>query len=173
MGNTSRSPLVELAIKAVREYLTRRQIIESPHPIPPAMQNSAGVFVSIKKHGQLRGCIGTYVPAQPNIAQEIIRNAIYAATDDPRFPPVTTEELPELTFSVDVLSPSEPVESPSQLNAKKYGVIVEKGMRRGLLLPNLEGVDTVEEQIAIACQKAGIDSQEDFKIYRFTVNRYH
>jgi len=172
MKELSQSPLVELAVRAVREYITRGQIINPPSPLPPEMQKAAGVFVSIKKHNRLRGCIGTYHPTEPNIAQEIIRNAIYAATEDPRFLPVEPEEFDELTFSVDVLSPPEPVEGLSQLDPKKYGVIVEKGRRRGLLLPDLEGVDTVEEQIAITCQKAGIDPEEDFQIYRFTVNRY-
>jgi AmmeMemoRadiSam system protein A len=136
------------------------------------MQGKAGVFVSLHKGGELRGCIGTIEPAEGNIALEIINNAISAATRDPRFFPVTVDELPQLDYSVDVLTEPEPVASEKDLDPKKYGAIVEAGWRRGLLLPDLEGVDTVERQIEICRVKAGIEPKEPVKLYRFEVKRY-
>ena len=134
--------------------------------------NRAGAFVSLKKHGQLRGCIGTISPATGSVAEEIMRNAVSAAAEDPRFPPVAPEELPELTYSVDVLGETEEIDSPDKLDVKRYGVIVQKGNRRGLLLPNLEGVESVPEQIAIAKQKAGIGEDEEVRLSRFEVVRH-
>lgn len=165
-------PFVELAKRSVEEYVRHGRVIDPPDPLPPEMSAKAGVFVSIKKRGELRGCIGTYQPAHDTIGTEIIMNAISAATKDPRFPPVTEKELPELSYSVDVLSPPERVEGPQALDPRKYGVIVVSGFRRGLLLPDLEGVDTVEQQLKIAKMKAGIFEDEDVEIYRFTVQRY-
>jgi len=136
------------------------------------MRGSAGVFVSIHKLGGLRGCIGTFEPAANNVAEEIIANAISSATRDPRFPPIAPNELKDLDYSVDVLTSPEPVESKDQLDPKKYGVIVEAGYRRGLLLPDLEGVDSVNYQIDICRQKAGIAPDEPIKLYRFEVKRY-
>lgn len=133
----------------------------------------AGCFVSLKKRGELRGCIGTIAPVTGSLAEEIVRNAVCACSEDPRFDAVTPEELPELAISVDVLSPSEPVESKDSLDPAKYGVIVTSGHRRGVLLPALEGVDTVDEQLAIACRKAGIAADGDYAIERFTVRRYY
>lgn len=134
------------------------------------MQQSAA-FVSIKKHGQLRGCIGTFLPSYRNLAEEVASNALAAGLKDPRFSPVTEKELAELEYSVDVLGKPEPC-SRFELDPKKYGVIVTAGYRRGLLLPDLEGVDTVEEQLQIACQKAGIPPHEKYDIQRFEVQRY-
>ena len=136
------------------------------------MKERAGVFVSIKKFGELRGCIGTFEPTRANVAEEIINNAISSATQDPRFPPVNAAELPHLSYSVDILTKPEPVEDKSQLDPKRYGVIVESGGRKGLLLPDLEGVDTVEQQIDICRLKAGISPDEPIKLYRFEVRRY-
>jgi AmmeMemoRadiSam system protein A len=136
------------------------------------MKESAGVFVTLHKHGQLRGCIGTFEPAQRNVAEEIISNAINSATRDPRFSPVAPEELEDLEYSVDVLTPPEPVKDKSQLDPKKHGLIVERGSRRGLLLPDLEGVDTADQQISICCQKAGISPDEPLDLYYFEVKRY-
>jgi len=130
------------------------------------------VFVSIHKHGELRGCIGTFEPAEKNIAEEVITNAINSATRDPRFSPVTPAELADLEYSVDVLTEPEPVTSEAELDPKRYGVIVESGGRRGLLLPDLEGVDTVAQQIEICRSKAGITPHEPVKLYRFEVSRY-
>ena len=121
----------------------------------------------------MRGCIGTFLPCCGNVAEETIKNAICAATEDPRFSLVTKEELPFITYSVDVLSPPEKISDPKELDPKKYGVIVVKGGMKGLLLPDLEGVETVEEQVRIAKMKAGIDLAESADIYRFRVRRYH
>ncbi len=165
-------PLVELAKRAVEEYVKNNKVIPVPEILTLEMKEKAGVFVSIKKHGQLRGCIGTFMPTCENVASEIIRNAICAATEDPRFPPVHEDELKDLTYSVDVLSPLEKVANIRELDPKRYGVIVCSGYRKGLLLPDLEGVDTIEEQLRIAKLKAGIVEDEKFDIFRFEVRRY-
>ena len=164
-------PLTKLAKDTVEGYV-RDSKLPQPSELTPEMRGKAGVFVSIKKHGQLRGCIGTFEPDKSNVAQEIISNAVSSAIKDPRFLPVVAEELPDLTYSVDVLTTPEPVESEKELDPKRYGVIVEKGKRHGLLLPDLEGVDTVEQQIDICRQKAGILPDEPVKLYRFEVKRY-
>jgi len=164
-------PLAQLARTAVEGYVNDRRVVE-PGELDAEMKERAGVFVSIKKHGQLRGCIGTFEPTQPSVAKEIIQNAISSATGDPRFSPVRPGELNELEYSVDVLTPPEPVEGKSGLDPRKYGVIVEAGRRRGLLLPDLEGVDSVDMQIDICRQKAGIPPAEAVKLYRFQVRRY-
>jgi AmmeMemoRadiSam system protein A len=164
-------PLVRLAKEAVESYVREGKIIK-PGALTPEAEQRAGVFVSLKKHGELRGCIGTFEPTQANIAEEIIVNAISSATRDPRFPPVNSAELEHLDYSVDILTKPEPVESPAELDPRKYGVIVESKGRRGLLLPDLEGVDTVEQQIDICRRKAGIFPDEPIKLYRFEVKRY-
>jgi len=166
-------PYVRLARYTLETYVRVGKIPKLPDGLPEEMLNSrAGVFVSIKKHGQLRGCIGTYLPTRENIAQEIQRNAIAAGCEDPRFYPVGLEELNDLEYSVDVLTKPEPVDSIDMLDPKKYGVIVRKGARSGLLLPDLEGVDTVEEQLRIVLSKAGIRPDEKYQIERFEVIRH-
>ena len=168
------SAYVRLARETIENYVKQGKIITPPKDLPEEMINQkAGVFVSLKKFGDLRGCIGTFIPAQENIAQEIIKNAISAAIDDPRFSPVTISELEDLSISVDVLSAPEEVKDISQLDPKKYGVIVSSGYKKGLLLPDLEGVDTAEYQIDIAKRKAGIYPNEKVKLYRFEVKRYY
>ncbi len=168
---TGMSPLVKLAKETVETYVNEGKTIR-PKELTPEMKEKAGVFVSIHKFGDLRGCIGTFEPATNNVAEETINNAISSATRDPRFHPIIPNELKDLDYSVDVLTSPEPVESEDQLDPKKYGVIVQAGWRRGLLLPDLEGVDSVDEQIAICRQKAGIASDEPVKLYRFQVKRY-
>jgi AmmeMemoRadiSam system protein A len=143
-----------------------------PDPVPEGMEKSAGVFVSLKKDEQLRGCIGTFEPIRENIASEIIHNAVAAGAEDPRFWPVELDELSEIDISVDVLTPSEQVDSKDDLDPKRYGIIVKSGRRTGLLLPDLEGVNTADEQISIACQKAGISPGDEVELYRFEVIRY-
>ena len=145
------------------------------HPIPDALlSESAGVFVSIHEHGELRGCIGTILPTRKNIAEEIIQNAVSACSEDPRFSPVTQRELPYLELSVDVLGKPENIKGPEELDVHRYGVIVSKGARRGLLLPDLDSVDSIDQQIRIAKQKAGIDpSEKDVTLQRFEVIRHH
>jgi AmmeMemoRadiSam system protein A len=163
---------VQLARESLEYYLNTGKLMSTPDPLPQGMEEGAGVFVSLKKDGQLRGCIGTFAPVQENIASEIIHNAVAAGVEDPRFWPVQLEELPDIKISVDVLTPFEKVDSKDDLDPKRYGVIVKSGGRTGLLLPDLDGVDSVEEQIAIASQKAGISTGEPLEIYRFEVIRY-
>ena len=169
---TGMSPLVKRAKDTVDAYISKGEIIEPPEKLTPEMENKAGVFVSIHKKGALRGCIGTFEPSEENVAREIIVNAISSATRDPRFSSIDPEELDMLDYSVDVLTDPEPVEDEDQLDPKKYGIIVESGYHRGLLLPDLEGVDTVEQQIDICRQKAGIPSSRRVNLYRFEVKRY-
>jgi len=164
-------PLVKLAKETVESYV-REGKTPQPKELTPEMKERAGVFVSIHKRGELRGCIGTFEPTKDNVAEEIIANAISSATRDPRFPPMAASELSDLEYSVDVLTKPEPVEDTSQLDPRKYGVIVESGLRRGLLLPDLEGVATVERQIEICRLKAGILADEPVKLYRFQVERF-
>lgn len=165
-------PLVKLARDTIETYIKTDKVISPPSELPEEMKGRAGTFVSLKKNGELRGCIGTFAPTQPNIAMEVIQNAISASVRDPRFPPVASEELDSLDISVDVLTEPEKITSIAELDPKKYGVIVTKGWRRGLLLPDIEGVDTVEEQIYIAKRKAGIMPDEDVELMRFEVRRY-
>lgn len=166
-------PYIELARSTIENYINDGKIIDQTKALPKNMvETRAGCFVSLEKFGELRGCIGTIGPTQENIAEEIIRNAIASATEDPRFAPLTSDELDKLEISVDILEDPEPISSVDELDPKKYGLIVSKGFRRGLLLPNLEGVDRVEDQLMIALQKAGIKPDEDYKMERFKVIRH-
>lgn len=166
---------VKLAKTAIEQYVKDDRIISAEGCLSnmPEAKGRAGVFVSLKIGGDLRGCIGTIEPQTGSIAEEIIRNAISSADRDPRFEPVDVEELDVLSYSVDVLTTPEPVKDITCLDAKRYGVIVKKGGRKGLLLPDLDGVDSVSEQLRIACLKAGITPGDpDIKIERFEVKRY-
>lgn len=166
-------PYVRLAYQTVVSYILKGQKIAVPDYVTTEMLNiRAGAFVSIHKNGRLRGCIGTIMPTTDNVAREIIENGISAATRDPRFAPIGPEELKELEINVDVLGRPQDISSIDELNVKRYGVIVSSGMKRGLLLPDLEGVDTVEEQVAIAMQKGGITEDEDIRLQRFEVIRH-
>ena len=192
------SPHVLLVKQAVENYIKEGKIISPPEDLPEEFLNrsflffnrKAGTFVTIEENNQLRGCIGTYLPTKINIAEEIIYNAIAAATEDYRFGPITEKELPYLSYTVYILSEPELVQDIAKLNPKKYGIIVKTlpiisaektdvvfnghlPSKTGLLLPDLEGVDTIEQQISIACQKGGIDPErEKTLIYRFTVEKY-
>lgn len=164
---------VKLARNSLESYVGSRKIIALPEDLPDEMvRDKAGVFVSIKKQGRLRGCIGTTGPTRENVAGEIIYNAISSGTQDPRFDAVTPEELNDLVYSVDILSEAQPVKSLAELDVIRYGVIVQKGRRSGLLLPNLDGVDTPEQQVEIALQKAGIRADETYRLERFEVVRH-
>ena len=164
---------VRLARLSLEAYISRGEKIALPASLPREMtETRAGVFVSLKKFGQLRGCIGTISPTTASVADEIIRNARSAAAEDPRFDPISEEELAELVYSVDVLGEAEET-SKENLDVKRYGVIVSCGSKRGLLLPNLEGVETVAEQIAIASRKAGIRKGEKVRLMRFEVTRHY
>lgn len=163
---------VKLARESLNYYFKNKRLMIVDNNLPKEMlEERHGVFVSLKKFGQLRGCIGTILPTTDCVANEIIRNAIQAAVADPRFLEVTEDELVDIDISVDVLT--DPIKTTKEeLNPKIYGVIVSKGQNRGLLLPDLEGVDTVEEQLNIACQKGGIDPNDDYEIEKFEVIRY-
>ena len=167
------SPHVKLAVAAMEAYVREGRVIEVPADVPEELRSTrAGAFVCLKREGDLRGCIGTIEPVQDSLAVEIIANAISAAARDPRFLPVEEWELDDLTCSVDVLTPAEEVCGVQELDPKRYGVIVESGLRRGLLLPDLEGVDTAEEQVDIARRKAFINNDMPIKLYRFEVVRH-
>lgn len=164
------SPPVRWARMVLESYVQKHPSITLPTELKELEQNRAGAFVSLKKRGQLRGCIGTISPLHKNLAEEIRANAVNAAAHDYRFEPVEPEELDDLVYSVDILGEPEAC-TMNDLDPQRYGVIVTQGARRGLLLPDLEGVDTVEHQVQIALQKAGIKS-EPYEIERFTVTRY-
>ncbi len=171
-------PLVRLARRAIEEYVRTGKKIAPPAEPSPEMQRRAGAFVTIHRHGRLRGCIGTIQPTCDNLAEEVIQNAISAASRDPRFPPVRPDELDDLDVKVDVLSEPEEVHSLDELDPKRYGLIVQSARnpwKRGLLLPDLEGIDTVEKQVFwTRYHKAGItDPDEPVRMFRFEVKRYH
>ena len=162
-----------LAKKTIDTYIKEKRIIEIPNNInQELLENKAGVFVSIHKYNQLRGCIGTIMPTKENIAEEIIRNAISASTNDYRFTPIEENELDYLEINVDVLTEPIEIESIDELDCKKYGVIVSSGYKRGVLLPDLENVDTVEDQLSIAKRKGGILDTEEIIIEKFEVIRH-
>lgn len=167
------SPHAQLAKAAIDQYVRHGRIMDVPENTPDELKSTcAGAFVCLKIHGSLRGCIGTIEPVQRSLAEEIIENAISAATRDPRFLPVEREDLDLLEISVDVLFPPEPIDGMEQLDPKRFGVIVENGSSRGLLLPDLDGVDTAEQQIDIAKHKAFIRKNDPIKLYRFEVKRH-
>lgn len=170
----SEDPWVKLARRSLETYVkTGQRLTSLPEDLPAEMTTQqAGAFVSLHKNGQLRGCIGTIAPTCENLAWEIVQNAVSACSRDPRFSPVRPDELDELEYSVDVLGAPEPVDSPAALDPKTYGVIVSCGGRRGLLLPDLDGVDSVDAQLSIALQKGGIRENEPYKIERFKVVRH-
>ena len=170
----SEDPWVKLARLSLETFVKTGERLEHlPEDLPSEVtERAAGAFVSLHAHGQLRGCIGTTGPTTESVAWEIVQNAVSACARDPRFPPATVSELDSLEYSVDVLGQSEPISSPAELDVKKYGVIVSCGGRRGLLLPDLDGVDTVEQQIDIARQKGGISSREKYTLKRFEVVRH-
>ena len=188
------NPYVLLAKQAVENYVKEGKIPSleefSNGELAELLNRKAGVFVTVMKNGELRGCIGTYLPTKENIAEEIIQNAVAAASKDFRFGPISEEELPQLSYTVYILNEPELVKDIKELDPKKYGIIVKTqvfyspsdvifnpsptiGEKAGLLLPDLEGVDTVEKQLAIAYRKGGIDpAQEQVLIYKFSVEKY-
>ena len=153
--------------RAIEAYLRERRVIDPPRPIPPELERPSAAFVTLRKHGELRGCMGSIVPTEPNAASEIIRYAIASAIRDPRFEPVELDEVPDLTLSAQLLEPPEPVASMAELDPAVYGVIVRSGDRQALLLPGIEGIDTVAQQIAAVCDKAGINQRSPLRLERF------
>lgn len=178
MSAPEHHPFVELARAAIDKYVREHVRLEPPHDLSPEMREHTGTFVSLHRQGELRGCIGTITPQRPNLAEEIIDNAISAATRDPRFPPLEEGELAALEISVDVLTSPERIESIADQDPKQHGLIVQSkrsAWRRGLLLPDLETIDTAEKQLYYTrVLKAGItDPDEPVELYRFQVKRYH
>lgn len=178
---TESTPYVKLARATIEQFIKTCRKLKFPADLPAglaealpeeATKERAGAFVSVHKNGMLRGCIGTIGPVQDSIAEEIISNAISAVSRDPRFERVREDELELLEINVDILGKPENIDGPDQLDVKRYGVIVSCGARKGLLLPDLEGVDTVEEQIDIARRKGGISPDDDYRLQRFEVVRY-
>jgi AmmeMemoRadiSam system protein A len=174
-GGYDASPQAQLARAAIEAWVREGRRLERKDMVDDtgALDGKGAAFVCLKKAGDLRGCIGTFQPTQETLAEEIAVNAVSAACRDPRFPPVSESELASLDISVDVLSEPEPVSEASQLDPRRYGVIVKRGSRVGLLLPDLEGVDSVEQQLEIARNKAGISPHEPIQLFRFTVDRFH
>jgi len=166
-------PLVALAKETIEVYVKEGRVREiRENELSAELKERAGVFVCLKIKGMLRGCIGTFQPQEPTIAHETVRNAISAATCDPRFHCLRPEELNSVEYTVDVLTPPEPIRDKSELDPRRYGVIVQAGGKRGLLLPDIEGVDTVDFQLSIAMQKAGISPGTPIGMSRFEVKRY-
>ena len=174
MPEAEHSDAVKLALESIRHYLEDGHPLPVPDGLPDWLTSQrAGCFVTLYQNDQLRGCIGTISPTRRSLAEEIVMNAISAATRDPRFNALSLDELRRITCSVDVLNEPEDIEGPEQLDPARYGVIVSRGHRRGLLLPMLEGVDSVADQLAIARQKAGIGPTEPVTLQRFLVERHH
>jgi len=171
MPSPESHPLVELAHEAISLYLSTRVVMSVPASLMKMFCQPAGVFVCLKKNGQLRGCVGTYQPVRPTVAEEVIHNAIASATRDPRFITVALAELKEIDCSVDVLTIPVPT-AACDLDPHRLGVLVIQGSKRGLLLPDLDGIQTAEQQIREAKQKAGIFTDEAVELYCFTVQRY-
>ena len=164
--------LPKLARKTVEDYVLYGKREKIDERLEKDLKRKAGCFVTLKIDDNLRGCIGTTKGTQKNIAEEVQKNAISAAIHDPRFPEVDSSELEDISYSVDVLGKMEKVDDKSELDPKKYGVLVKGGHQSGLLLPDLEGVDSIEEQLNIARKKAGLLASDDIEIYRFVVRRY-
>jgi hypothetical protein len=173
LSQTTHHPLVQLACATIERYVQDGKKLRPSEAPTPIEGEPAGVFVTIhtRSTGNLRGCIGTIQPTEDSLAQEVINNAIAAATRDPRFPPVRPRELDDLEIDVSVLYPPEPIDSPDQLDVRQYGVIVQRGWRRGLLLPDIPGIDDVETQVAYARMKAGIRPEEKVELFRFRVEK--
>lgn len=164
------SEYVKLARKSLEYYIKNEEFLPTPDKI---LEMKKGVFVTLKKNNMLRGCIGTINPTTESVEIEIMKNAVSAGTQDPRFKSVKENELNELVYSVDVLGDPEPISSLQELDLDRYGVIVSSGGRRGILLPNLEGINSVEEQVSTALNKANISPDEKYEMERFEVKRYH
>ena len=166
-------PLVSLAIRSVQHHIEKGRPLPWPDPLPEAMETQAGTFVSIKKNSLLRGCIGTIQPKYANLAEEVIQNAIKAASEDPRFPPIEKKELDQLTITVDVLTAPEKIDDTSSLDVELYGLIVRSKGRQGLLLPDLENIKSVDQQLKVCLKKGGIKESDPYELFRFEVKRFH
>ncbi len=174
MSETGSHPLVQLARATIERYVRDKHRLKPDEAPAPIEGEPAGVFVTLhtRSTGELRGCIGTISPTEKSLIQETINNAIAAATRDPRFPPVRPAELDDLVIDVSVLYPPEPIASEAELDPKRYGVIVQRGRQRGLLLPAIEGIDDVQTQLWYARRKAGLGDSEPVELFRFRVEKY-
>ena len=164
--------IVKLAIRSVEYFIEIGKPLPCPDPLPDSLKKNAGVFVSIKKQGSLRGCIGTMTPKYKNLAEEVIQNALRAANEDPRFDPIQKRELPSLNFSVDILKPLEKIEDLKSHNVKQFGLLIRGLGKHGLLLPNLENIKSADQQLNICLKKGGFKGNEAYEIFRFEVKRF-
>jgi len=165
-------PLVKLAIHSVEHFIETGKALPCPDPLPDTMKQNAGTFVTIKNQDSLRGCVGTMTPKYKNLAEEIIRNAIRAANEDPRFDPVEKRELPSLTFSVDVLTPSEKINDIEEHNIKQFGLIVRGEGKQGVLLPDLDNIKSANQQLKVCLKKGGFKDNDTYELFRFEVKRF-
>jgi len=169
---SAESEILSLARRAVEQYVRTGEVLPAPPHPPAGLSDPGAAFVTLRVGKSLRGCIGTLAATKPSLAEEISANAIAAAVSDPRFPSVTPDELPDLSYEVDIVGPLARVAGEDELDPERYGVVVESGGRRGVLLPAIEGVTSAEQQVAIARLKAGIAPDEPVTLYRFTVLRF-
>jgi len=164
--------LVKLAIRSVEHFIETGKPLSCPDYLPDSLKQRAGTFVSIKKQGSLRGCIGSMQPKYKNLAEEVIQNAIRSASEDPRFDPIQKKELPSLTFSVDVLKPLEKIENLQEHNVKQFGLVVRGEGKQGILLPDLEIIKSADQQFNVCLKKGGFKNHDNFEIFRFEVQRF-
>lgn len=163
---------LRLARQAVEQHVLTQVLLTPPDNPAARLKEPGAAFVTLRVGKTLRGCIGTLHPIKPTLANEIIANAVAAATSDPRFPPVAAEELAGLFYEVDIMGPLEAANGEVDLDPEQYGVVVEAGSRRGVLLPAIEGVTSARQQVAIARAKALIRPNEAVTLYRFIVTRF-
>jgi AmmeMemoRadiSam system protein A len=165
-------PLVKLAIQSAKYFIETRKALPCPDPLPDNLKQNAGSFVTIKNQDSLRGCLGTLTPKYKNLAEEIIRNAIRAANEDPRFEPVEKKELPSLTFSVDVLTLPEKINGLTGHNVKQFGLIVRGAEKQGVLLPDLDNIKSANQQLKVCLKKGGFKDSDTYELFRFEVKRF-
>ena len=165
-------PLVKLAIHSVEHFIKTGKTLPCPAHLPDFLRQSAGTFVSIKKQGSLRGCIGTMTPKYKNLAEEVIQNALRSASEDPRFDPIQKKELPSLTFSVDVLQPLEKIENIKDHNIKQFGLVIRGKGKQGVLLPDLDIIKSADQQLKVCLKKGGFKIHDTYEIFRFEVKRF-
>jgi AmmeMemoRadiSam system protein A len=164
--------LVRLAIQAVEHFIETGKSLPCPNPLPDDLKQNAGAFITIKNQDSLRGCIGTMTPKHANLAEEVIRNAILSANEDPRFDPIEKRELPSLTFSVDVLTPLEKINDLEEHNVKQFGLLVRGEGKQGVLLPNLDNIKTANQQLKVCLRKGGFKNNNTYEFFRFAVKRF-
>ena len=165
-------PLVKLAFRSVEHFIETSKHLPCPDPLPKDLKQNAGTFVSIKKDGKLRGCIGTIMPKYKNLAEEIIQNAVQAANEDPRFDPINKSELSQLTFSVDVLTPLEKIENLKEHDTKRFGLVIKGKGKQGLLLPDLDIIKSADQQFTVCLKKGGFKENDTYELFRFEVKRF-